>query len=159
MAEAIFCQVLQRLCGARKILACLPAQAWSQRRGHLHGANAVDNCFFATQAEKIRSRESEFRSQLKLPARFILFAGRLVRIRVSLICSMPMPNWRANCGATWAWCLPAMALPDRNWSNGRNAFARTVCFPGFAQREDLAGLYALAEALVLPTHSDTWVWW
>jgi glycosyltransferase involved in cell wall biosynthesis len=32
----------------------------------------------------------------------------------------------------------------------------TVCFPGFAQREDLAGLYALAEALVLPTHSDTW---
>ena len=31
-----------------------------------------------------------------------------------------------------------------------------VCFPGFAQREDLAGLYALAEALVLPTHSDTW---
>ncbi len=31
-----------------------------------------------------------------------------------------------------------------------------VCFPGFAQREDLAGLYALAEALVLPTHSDPW---
>jgi glycosyltransferase involved in cell wall biosynthesis len=31
-----------------------------------------------------------------------------------------------------------------------------VRFPGFAQREDLAGLYALAEALVLPTHSDTW---
>src|SRR6202035_4630421 len=28
--------------------------------------------------------------------------------------------------------------------------------PGFAQREDLAGLYALAECLVLPTHSDTW---
>jgi len=31
-----------------------------------------------------------------------------------------------------------------------------VCFPGFAQREKLAGLYALAETLVLPTHSDTW---
>ena len=31
-----------------------------------------------------------------------------------------------------------------------------VCFPGFVQREDLAGLYALAEALVLPTHSDPW---
>jgi glycosyltransferase involved in cell wall biosynthesis len=31
-----------------------------------------------------------------------------------------------------------------------------VCFPGFAQREDLAGLYALAETLVLSTHSDTW---
>ena len=32
----------------------------------------------------------------------------------------------------------------------------TICFPGFAQREYLAGLYALAEALVLPTHSDPW---
>ncbi|MGB0115205.1 MAG: glycosyltransferase, partial [Terriglobales bacterium] len=31
-----------------------------------------------------------------------------------------------------------------------------VCFPGFAQREDLAGLYALADTLVLPTHSDPW---
>jgi glycosyltransferase involved in cell wall biosynthesis len=31
-----------------------------------------------------------------------------------------------------------------------------VCFPGFAQREHLAGLYALAEVLVLPTHSDPW---
>jgi glycosyltransferase involved in cell wall biosynthesis len=31
-----------------------------------------------------------------------------------------------------------------------------ICFPGFAQREDLAGLYALAETLVLPTHSDPW---
>src|SRR5258707_11054055 len=31
-----------------------------------------------------------------------------------------------------------------------------VCFPGFAQREDLAGIYALAECLVLPTHSDPW---
>jgi len=31
-----------------------------------------------------------------------------------------------------------------------------VYFPGFVQREDLAGLYAIAETLVLPTHSDTW---
>ena len=31
-----------------------------------------------------------------------------------------------------------------------------VCFPGFAQREDLAALYTLADLLVLPTHSDPW---
>jgi glycosyltransferase involved in cell wall biosynthesis len=34
--------------------------------------------------------------------------------------------------------------------------AGTICFPGFAQRENLAGLYALSETLVLPTHSDPW---
>jgi len=57
-----------------------------------------------------------------------------------------------------AWCLPAMALPDRNWSNGRNAFARDGLFSRIRAARRLAGLYALAEALVLPTHSDTWVW-
>ncbi|MFI5104165.1 MAG: glycosyltransferase, partial [Terriglobales bacterium] len=31
-----------------------------------------------------------------------------------------------------------------------------VCFPGFVQRDQLAGFYALAEALVFPTHSDPW---
>ena len=28
--------------------------------------------------------------------------------------------------------------------------------PGFAQRDELARYYALAEAVVLPTHSDPW---
>ncbi len=39
-----------------------------------------------------------------------------------------------------------MVSPERNWRDGRNGSAREpICFPGFAQREDLAGLYALAE--------------
>src|ERR1035438_9676560 len=36
MVEAIFCEVLQCLCRARKILVCLPPSSWSQRAGHLH---------------------------------------------------------------------------------------------------------------------------
>ncbi len=32
----------------------------------------------------------------------------------------------------------------------------SVYFPGFLQRDELAELYALAEALVFPTHSDPW---
>jgi glycosyltransferase involved in cell wall biosynthesis len=31
-----------------------------------------------------------------------------------------------------------------------------VYFPGFLHREDLAGFYAFADALILPTHSDPW---
>ena len=31
-----------------------------------------------------------------------------------------------------------------------------ICFRGFVHREELAELYALAEGLVFPTHSDTW---
>jgi glycosyltransferase involved in cell wall biosynthesis len=32
----------------------------------------------------------------------------------------------------------------------------TVQFPGFIQREGLPEFYALADALIFPTHSDTW---
>jgi len=38
----------------------------------------------------------------------------------------------------------------RSISNG------VVSFVGFSQREQLAAYYALADALVLPTYSDTW---
>jgi glycosyltransferase involved in cell wall biosynthesis len=31
-----------------------------------------------------------------------------------------------------------------------------VFFPGFLQRDELSAFYALAEALVFPTHSDPW---
>jgi len=31
-----------------------------------------------------------------------------------------------------------------------------VLFPGFLQRDELSAFYALAEALVFPTHSDPW---
>ena len=48
-------------------------------------------------------------------------------------------------------------LAERNWRNRQNRIGPgMICFPGFAQREDLARLYALAETLVLPTHTDTW---
>jgi glycosyltransferase involved in cell wall biosynthesis len=32
----------------------------------------------------------------------------------------------------------------------------TIQFPGFVHREELPEFYALAEALIFPTHSDTW---
>ena len=32
----------------------------------------------------------------------------------------------------------------------------TIRFPGFVQREGLPEFYALADALIFPTHSDTW---
>ncbi len=44
----------------------------------LTAPNAVDNSLFASGAEKTRRRATEFRENLRLPARFILFAGRLV---------------------------------------------------------------------------------
>jgi glycosyltransferase involved in cell wall biosynthesis len=119
--------------------------------------NAVDNSWFATRAESTFRRAAEFRDQLRLPSRFILFVGRLVPEKgvFDLLEAYAMleSGLRSEVGLVFAGdgvSREELAQRAKRISPG------TVCFPGFAQREDLAGLYALAEFLVLPTHSDPW---
>ena len=119
--------------------------------------NAVDNSFFAAQAENTRNRESEFRDKLKLPSRFILFVGRLVPEKgiFDLLEAYAKLESGVRCevGLVFAGdgvCRKELVQQAKRISPG------TVCFPGFALREDLAGLYALTETLVLPTYSDPW---
>jgi glycosyltransferase involved in cell wall biosynthesis len=119
--------------------------------------NAVDNSWFATRAESTFRRAAEFRDQLRLPSRFILFVGRLVPEKgvFDLLKAYAMleSGMRSEVGLVFAGdgvSREELAQRAKRISPG------TVCFPGFAQREDLAGLYALAEFLVLPTHSDPW---
>lgn len=125
----------------------------------LTAPNAVDNGYFATRAEATRANPAEFREKLKLklPLRFILFVGRLVPEKgvFDLLEAYAKleSGLRSEVGLVFAGdgvCREELARQAKPISPG------TVCFPGFAQREDLAGLYALAEALVLPTHTDTW---
>jgi glycosyltransferase involved in cell wall biosynthesis len=123
----------------------------------LTAPNAVDNPFFAAHAEATRAQATEFREKLKLPLRFILFVGRLVPEKgvFDLLEAYAKleSGLRSEVGLVFAGdgvCREELARQAKHVSPG------AVCFPGFAQREDLAGLYALAETLVLPTHSDTW---
>jgi glycosyltransferase involved in cell wall biosynthesis len=119
--------------------------------------NAVDNTFFSTQAENTGTHASEFREKLTLPPRFILFAGRLVPEKgvFDLLDAYAKleSGLRSEVGLVFAGdgvSRHELVRQAKQISPG------SVCFPGFAQREDLAGLYAVAEALVLPTHSDPW---
>ena len=119
--------------------------------------NAVDNTLFATRAEQVKREPNAFRERLGLPQRFILFVGRLVAEKgvFDLLQAYAKlgSNLRSEVGLVFAGdgvSREELAQQAKRISPG------TVCFPGFAQREDLAGLYALAEALVLPTHSDPW---
>ncbi len=119
--------------------------------------NAVDNQFFAVRAANTRAQATELREKLKLPSRFVLFVGRLVPEKgvFDLLEAYAKleSGLRSQVGLVFAGdgvSREDLAQQAQRINGG------TVCFPGFAQREDLAGLYALAEVLVLPTHSDTW---
>jgi glycosyltransferase involved in cell wall biosynthesis len=119
--------------------------------------NAVDNTFFATRAEKSEIHAKELREKLKLPPRFILFVGRLVPEKGIFDLLEAYAKLESSLRSQVGLVFAGDGVSRENLAKRAQRISPgVVCFPGFAQREDLAGLYALAEVLVLPTHTDTW---
>jgi len=118
--------------------------------------NAVDNHFFAQQSSSVRQLAGAFRRELGLPPRFFLFAGRLVEekgIFDLLAAYHALPTeLKRQIGLVFVGDGPARAELQRR---SGDEFG-TILLAGFAQRERLAAHYALADALVFPTHADAW---
>lgn len=119
--------------------------------------NAVDNDLFAGAANLARLDATECRKRLGLPARYFLFVGRLVPEKgvFDLLAAYATlePSLREQIALVLAGdgrSRPELEKQAAAISPG------TVIFAGFAQRNALAEYYALAETLVMPTHSDPW---
>ncbi len=119
--------------------------------------NAVDNDWFRTHADSIRADAAEFRAKFQLPERYLLFAGRVVSEKgvFDLLDAYAKLDreLRSKVGLVFAGAGACLAELQRR---AQRIDPAKICFPGFMHREDLAGIYALAEALILPTHSDPW---
>ena len=119
--------------------------------------NAVDNSFFAMQAGEVKSHANQFRERLNLPSRFILFVGRLVPEKGVFDLLEAYAKLGSDLQSEVGLVFAGDGVSKKALERRAKQICRgVVCFPGFAQREDLAGVYALADALVLPTHSDPW---
>jgi glycosyltransferase involved in cell wall biosynthesis len=119
--------------------------------------NAVDNTLLAMQAANTRAQATEFREKLKLSARYILFVGRLVPEKGIFDLLEAYAKLEGDLRSEVALVFAGDGVSREELARqAKRISPGVVCFPGFAQREDLAGLYALAECLVLPTHSDPW---
>jgi 1,2-diacylglycerol 3-alpha-glucosyltransferase len=123
----------------------------------LTAPNAVHNSWFRTAAEHATLHAHEFRQKLRSPSRFILFVGRLVPEKgvFDLLAAYAKldSGVRSEVGLVFAGDGISRAELTKQ---AAQITPGVVCFTGFAQREDLAALYTLAEVLVLPTHSDPW---
>lgn len=119
--------------------------------------NAVDNGFFAAAAAAVRQNAAAHRRELGLPVRFFLFAGRLVREKgifelLSAYATLG-EEMRQQVGLVYVGDGAARRqLEERAGSISPGV----IKFAGFAQREQLAQYYALAEMLILPTYTDSW---
>ena len=119
--------------------------------------NAVDVELFVKGAEEARANSATLRRDLQLPARYFLFVGRLVREKGIF-------DLLDAYGVLSSELRAAIGLVFVGEGSGRPELERraaeivpgAVHFAGFVHREQLPSYYALSEALVFPTHSDTW---
>ena len=119
--------------------------------------NAVDTELFADRATVIRQGAATHREALRLPQRFFLYAGRLVREKgifdlLRAYGALP-PELRKEVGLVFVGDGPERSALRQQAAAIRSASIHLV---GFAHREDLAAYYALADAFVFPTHTDRW---
>ena len=118
--------------------------------------NAVANQIFQNHSRQLLGRESLERRQRGLPEQYILFVGRLVREKgiVELVQAFSeLKDSDPKLGLVIVGDGPCRSDVERIAS--LTAPGR-VKMTGFVQRDELAAYYALAEAFVLPTHTDTW---
>ena len=119
--------------------------------------NAVDNELFAAAAAKARENNGKIRAELDLPERYFLFAGRLVREKgvFELLSAYEKlsESMRRQIGLVLVGDGPSRQELEEA---ARSISPGVIRFAGFAQRDQLASYYALAEMLILPTYTDTW---
>lgn len=119
--------------------------------------DAVDVRFYSILATKARAQADTLRAFYGLPQRYFLCVGRLVKEKgvfdlLSAYVTLDEPT-RSQIGLVFAGDGPARG--DLQQQAAQIAFG-VVKFLGWVDRERIPEIYALAEALVFPTHSDTW---
>jgi glycosyltransferase involved in cell wall biosynthesis len=119
--------------------------------------DAVDNAFFARASSVARGEQNHHRKRLDLPPRFFLYVGRLVPEKgvfdLLAAYSNLQSDLRLEIGLVF---VGDGSVKDSLLARAAEIRPGSVKWAGFAQREELAIYYGLAETFVFPTHSDPW---
>ncbi len=119
--------------------------------------DAVDNELFSQGARVARANSVSVRQRIGVPERYFLNVGRLVRAKGVLDLLEAYANLDTEIRAAVGLVFVGDGGAKRELAE-RASLIRpgTVKFSGFVQKDQLAEFYALADALVFPTHSDPW---
>lgn len=119
--------------------------------------NAMDLRFFAEASRRARQDPAAIRREFDLPDRYFLNVGRLVPFKGVLELLDAYANLdskiRSNIGLV---LVGDGVLKEQLAKQASQISPGIVRFPGFVQKDRLPDLYALADAFVFPTRSDTW---
>jgi len=119
--------------------------------------NAVDSELFAGLAEQARRDASQTRARHSLPLRYFLYVGRLVRAKGVYELLEAYARLDSESRAQVGLLLVGDGTEcSELMERASHIVPGDIQFSGFVQRDGLPQLYALADGLIFPTHSDTW---
>jgi len=119
--------------------------------------DAVDNPLFMQGAQRARTNRAEVRRRIGVPERYFLNVGRLVRAKGVLDLIEAYGRLDEEIRAAIGLVFVGDGVARKRLLELASVIRPgTVKFSGFVQKEQLAEYYALADALVFPTHSDPW---
>jgi glycosyltransferase involved in cell wall biosynthesis len=119
--------------------------------------NAVDIQLFSSLADAARRDAIQVRTRHSLPARYFLYVGRLVEAKGVFDLLEAYAKLSEEIRAEVSLLFVGDGSDRAKLMVRASAIALgTILFPGFTHREELAEFYALADALIFPTHSDPW---
>ncbi|MFZ0293976.1 MAG: glycosyltransferase family 4 protein [Candidatus Sulfotelmatobacter sp.] len=119
--------------------------------------NAVDTVCFSHLAEKARRNESQVRSRHHLPSRYFLYVGRLVKDKGVFELLEAYAQLEAEIRRNIGLVFVGTGSDSRKLTERAAKICPCVVqFSGFVHREELPEIYAFADALIFPTHSDPW---
>jgi glycosyltransferase involved in cell wall biosynthesis len=110
--------------------------------------NTVDVQGYADAARDVRSRADALRRELDLPARFLLYAGRLIEVK-------GVADLAASLRALGAEA-PNVVVAGEGPLAAELEDLSTVRLVGFKQPDELLPLLALADAVIVPSRADAW---
>lgn len=119
--------------------------------------NAVDNDLFAGAAAGSRQNAARLRKELNLPDRYFLFVGRFVPEKGAFDLLSAYAKLDAQVRSEVGLVFVGDGVSRRQMEEQASSISPgAIRLAGFAQREQLAAYYGLAEALILPTYTDPW---
>jgi glycosyltransferase involved in cell wall biosynthesis len=119
--------------------------------------NATDLRFLMEAARKARLDSAAIRSRFGLPQRYFLNVGRFVREKGVFDLLEAYGNLDAGIrSAVGLVFVGDGASRAELAAHAARISPGTIHFAGFVQKDQLPSFYALADALVFPTHSDPW---
>jgi glycosyltransferase involved in cell wall biosynthesis len=118
--------------------------------------NAVDINLFSSLAEAARHDAIQIRTRYSLPTRYFLYVGRLVEAKGIFDLVEAYAQLSEEIRSEVGLVFVGDGADRARLVERASTIMGTILFPGFAHREGLAEFYALADALIFPTHSDPW---